>query len=95
MFSSLRSRLWLTYALLVFVALFIVAAILIVYLIRNPLVNRQTVASLHADETVILKDRVNLASLDPAELQSKSEEYDRTFDVRVIILNRNRQLISF
>ncbi len=94
MFSSLRTRLWLTYALLVFIALSVVAAVLIIYLIRNPASTRQTVARLRADQTVLLNDKDALSSLSPTDLQTKSEEYDRTFNVRVIILNRNRQLLA-
>ncbi len=94
MFTSLRSRLWLSYALLVFIALFIVATVLVIYLINNPVVNRLTVARLRADAALILNDKSLLASTDPAGLQAKSEEYDQTFNVRVLILNRSRQVLA-
>jgi signal transduction histidine kinase len=94
MFSSLRTRLWLSYALLVFIALFVVAVILLVYLVNNPVINRQTVARLHADETVILNDKSLLAGLEPADLQARSEGFDRLFGVRVIVLNRSRQVLA-
>jgi signal transduction histidine kinase len=94
MFSSLRSRLWLSYALLAFTALFVVAAILIIYLVNNPVANRQAVARLRADETVILNEKASLATQAPAVLQSKSETYDQLFNVRVIILDRSRQILA-
>ncbi len=94
MFSSLRSRLWLSYALLVFIALTVVAAILVIYLVRNPTTTRQVLARLRADQAVILNDRAALTSLDAAGLQAKSEQYDRTFDIRVIVINRSRQVLA-
>ncbi len=42
MFTSLRSRLWLSYALVITVALSVVAGVLLAYLFRNPLLSRQT-----------------------------------------------------
>jgi len=94
MFSSLRTRLWLSYALLVFIALSVVAAVLLVYLINNPVINRQTVARLNADGVIILKDQAQLAGLDADALQAKMAEYDRTFGVRVLVLNHSRQLLA-
>ena len=41
MFTSLRSRLWLSYAFVIAVALTIVALVLLVFLIRNPVLTRQ------------------------------------------------------
>jgi signal transduction histidine kinase len=41
MFTSLRSRLWLSYALVISIALSIVVTIFFLYLIRNPLTSRQ------------------------------------------------------
>jgi len=93
MFSSLRTRLWLTYALLVFIALSIVGAVLLVYLINNPVINRQTVAQLSADAAILLRDKAQLASLDAAALQAKALEYDQTFNVRVLVLDRARQVL--
>jgi two-component system, OmpR family, sensor kinase len=42
MFTSLRSRLWLSYALVITVALMVVSSVLLVYLFRNPVLSRQT-----------------------------------------------------
>ncbi len=48
MFSSLRARLWLSYALLIVTALAVVAFVLILFLLRNPLLYRQTFVGLNA-----------------------------------------------
>jgi len=46
MFTSLRARLWLTYALLVGVAFGIVGVGLLIYLLRNPVMDRRTLLRL-------------------------------------------------
>ena len=57
MFTSLRSRLWLSYALVITVALVIVTAVVLVFLIRNPFLSRQTQQQ--------LKDTLNTLTADP------------------------------
>ena len=53
MFSSLRARLWLSYAFLIVTALAVVAFVLILFLLRNPLLYRQTLDRIKAAEGVI------------------------------------------
>ena len=77
MFSSLRSRLWLSYALLIVTALGIVAVVLVLYLIRNPLLYRQTIDRLRAVETVVSIPQGPAGGL---PLQAASQ----TFGVRLI-----------
>jgi hypothetical protein len=48
--SSLRSRLWLSYAALIVTALSVVAVVLLIYLIRNPLPYRQAFERVRAAE---------------------------------------------
>ncbi|MFZ5908756.1 MAG: sensor histidine kinase [Chloroflexota bacterium] len=55
MFSSLRARLWLGYALLIVVALGVMAVAFGVYLWRNPLLYRQTLTRLRTVEAAIAK----------------------------------------
>ena len=55
MFSSLRSRLWLSYALLIVTALGIVAVVLFISLLRNPFLYRQTTERLKAVQTVVME----------------------------------------
>jgi signal transduction histidine kinase len=77
MFASLRSRLWLSYALLIATALGVVAIVLVLYLIRNPLLYRQTMDRLRAVETVVAQSQ---AQGQPLALQSAAQ----TFDVRLV-----------
>jgi len=53
MFSSIRARLWLSYAFLIVTALVVVAFVLILFLLRNPLLYRQTLDRIKAAESVI------------------------------------------
>ena len=86
MFTSIRSRLWLTYTLLTVVVLCVVAAGLLIYLIRNPLVERRAYLGLERIADTILS-RPGILN----ELQSQSEEtasrIDDVVDVRILILN--------
>ncbi len=53
MFSSLRTRLWLSYAFLIAIALGVVAFVLILFLLRNPVLYRQTFVQLRAADSLI------------------------------------------
>ena len=86
MFTSLRSRLWLSYALLIATALSVVAMILFVYLFRNPISYRQTLDRLRAVQ-VVLNNRKELP------LQTTAEEVSRTFDVRILQYSRDKQVL--
>jgi len=57
MFSSIRSRLWLSYAALIAVALAIVTAVLVVFLVRNPILHRETAARLAATSSLLQRER--------------------------------------
>ena len=63
MFSSLRSRLWLSYALLIVTALGLVAMVLFISLLRNPLLYRQTTERLQAVQTVVMEREGAINSL--------------------------------
>ena len=70
MFASLRSRLWLTYALSILTALLVVAVIFLIYLLDNPLVYRQTKIRLSSAQGVLLAKQSTWANLPAAQLQS-------------------------
>lgn len=80
--SSLRSRLWLSYAALIVTALSVVAIVLLVYLIRNPLAYRQTLERVRAAEKLILKRPADFISSSDTELLARTAEL---FDVRMIV----------
>ena len=85
MFSSLRARLWLSYALLIVTALAVVAFVLILFLLRNPLLYRQTFVRLNAAEQVLVAQAQPVEGIDAIA---------QAFDVRVILFSANGAIIK-
>jgi signal transduction histidine kinase len=83
---SLRTRLWLSYALLILAALGLTALILVVYLLRSPLPYRQSFARMLEAQTALLTDRPDLSILPEEELVRLLESYDAAFDVRLLLV---------
>jgi uncharacterized lipoprotein YmbA len=69
LFSSLRSRLWLSYALVTLVALGVVAVVLFVYLLRNPFVYRQSAVKLTVADAALINRQSDWADLPSNQLQ--------------------------
>lgn len=88
MFTSLRSRLWLSYALVITVALLAVIAVLLVYLIRNPILYRETLQQLRNVQSQL--------STNPRKLlqdTDKLREIADTNNARIVIFDSNQLLI--
>ncbi len=94
MFSSLRSRLWLSYAFLIVTALLVVAVIFFVYLLNNPLVYRQTGQRLAAVQSVLLADQSEWSDLPAVQLQAFLEGQDKLFDTRLLVISPERQVTA-
>ncbi len=90
MFSSLRSRLWLSYAFIIVTALSVVAMILFVYLLRNPISYRQTLERLQAVQTIVI-ERENVPQ--SQSISVSAEKASRTFGVRVLLFSKDKQLV--
>src|SRR5689334_10424142 len=88
MFTSLRSRLWLSYAFVITIALSIVAAVLLAFLIRNPFASRETQQRLRNAENVVVATPQKFID-DPNSLQ----EITQTYNVRTLVFNSARQLV--
>ncbi len=88
MLSSLRSRLWLSYAFIIVTALSVVAMVLFIYLLRNPFLYRQTSERLKAVQAVVLQRESQSQPVSVA-----AQEVSRTFNVRVLLYSKDRQLI--
>ena len=87
MFASLRSRLWLTYLLLIVVILSVVTLSFLLFLVRNPRLAREAETNLTLAANALLRQRISLgARTDAAELQQAVENADELLDVRVILL---------
>lgn len=87
MFASLRSRLWLSYAIVITIALFIVTLVMLVFLIRNPLLSRQTQQRLNSARQDILANTTEYIA-NPGRL----EEIKQAYNVRVLVFNASREL---
>ena len=85
MFSSLRALLWFSYALLIVTALAVVAFVLILFLLRNPLLYRQTFVRLNAAEEALAAQAQPADAIDPIA---------KAFNVRVLLFDTNGALIK-
>jgi len=87
MFTSLRSRLWLSYALVITIALGIVTLVILTFLIRNPLAARQIQERLREVQNIILTNPKQYI-----DNPSAIEQLKQPFDVRVLVFNSKRDL---
>jgi len=88
MFTSLRSRLWLSYAVVVTVSLTIVALVLLIFLIRNPVLSRQTQQQLKQVQNILTNNQPAFLD-DSTALQELADQHG----VRILIFNAARQLL--
>ncbi len=93
MFSSLRSRLWLSYALVIFASLFLTLAILALFLARSPLVYRSTLGELEAYRNLLLNNQPGLASFSVSKVESALKAFDQAIGVRLVLLDVKRQVL--
>ena len=94
MFSTLRSRLWLTYALLVATALLVITIIFFVYLWRNPPAYRQSVLQMNVALGVLSKMDDVWSDLPSGRLQKFLAEQDNTFGVRFLLISPERDVLA-
>ena len=88
MFTSLRSRLWLSYAFVITIALTIVAIVMLVFLIRNPFVSREVQQRLRTAQNLVIASPQKF--IDNPNLL---EEITQTYNVRTLMFNSVRQLV--
>jgi two-component system OmpR family sensor kinase len=88
MFTSLRSRLWLSYAFVITIALSIVAIVMLVFLIRNPFASREIQQRLRTAQNLITATPQKFID-NPNSL----EEITQTYNVRTLVFNPARQLV--
>ena len=88
MFTSLRARLWLSYAFVITVALTIVAIVLFIFLIRNPVLTRQTQQQLKTVQGLITANPQGYVD-NPTALEKTAQEYD----VRLLLFNSDRRML--
>ncbi|MBI4731722.1 MAG: HAMP domain-containing histidine kinase [Chloroflexi bacterium] len=94
MFSSLRARLWLSYALVIVAALLLTVVVLALYLLRSPLAYRSTLLELEAARNVLIASQPDLSSLSGVKLESTLKTYDQALGVRLVLLGDKRQVLA-
>ncbi len=88
MFTSLRSRLWLSYAFVIAIALSIVLIVFLLFLIRNPVLSRQAQQRLKTVQSFIVGAPQDFIG-NPQLLGDMAH----TYDVRVLLFDSSRSLI--
>ena len=88
MFTSLRSRLWLSYAFVITIALMIVAIVLFVFILRNPFATREVQQRLKTAQSAIIPTPQKFID-NPDSLQ----ELTQTYNVRTLVFDSARQLV--
>ena len=91
MFTSLRARLWLSYAVLIATALGVMAVAFGFYLWRNPLLYRQTLVRLRTVETGIVNRQGDLFG---NSLSTAMDRAATAFDVRILLFDRAGNLLK-
>ncbi len=96
MWHSLRARLWLTYAALVVFVLTVVGMGLVLYLLRNPALDRQTVQRLEAVSAVLAARlrQENGLPRNPVERDALLQRAAKTLNVRIVLLRPNGTVLA-
>ncbi|MEE9599014.1 MAG: hypothetical protein V3V66_00990 [Anaerolineales bacterium] len=92
MFTSLRARLWLTYAIIILLILSILGLGIFVYLIRNPVIDRRAIQKLDVSLTIIRR-QVNEGSLSLRESQEYLNRISESLSIRLMLFSPERKLI--
>ena len=92
MFTSLRARLWLTYAVIITLILTILGASIFVYIISNPMIDRQALARLEAAKTMIQR-QLNDRSILSRDRQGVFERIGDSFELRLILFDETREVV--
>ncbi|NQS92155.1 MAG: HAMP domain-containing protein [Chloroflexi bacterium] len=92
MFTSLRARLWITYAIIILLILSIIGIGIFVYIIRNPLIDRQALARLDAALGIIQR-QLNDRSFLTRDHEQYFSRISESLSIRLILFNSERNLI--
>ncbi len=93
MFSSLRSRLLLTYLIVIAVALGVVAAVTLVYLARNPAQVAQTRTRLQIAADAVISRAPGLKDSPSLARERILQRVDQGFDVRLLLLSAQGEVL--
>ncbi|MCL4561769.1 MAG: HAMP domain-containing histidine kinase [Chloroflexi bacterium] len=94
MFASLRSRLWLTYLMLVVVVLGVIGVSLFIYLARHPNLYQQTALHLRIAEAAIALRADALDVSGAARIEQIVQREDQILQVRILILRSDGEVLA-
>ncbi len=92
MFNSLRARLWLTYAIIILLILSILGLGLLIYVIRNPIIDRQAIQRLDIALTFIQR-QLNNRSLSLRQNQEYFDRISESLTIRLLLFSPKRKLL--
>jgi len=92
MFTSLRARLWLTYAIIILLILSILGLGVFVYVIRNPVIDRRAIQKLDVSLTIIRRQLID-RSLPLSESQEYLNRISESLSIRLMLFSPERKLI--
>jgi len=92
MLSTLRSRLLLTYGLVIGVVLLVVGSALIFYLLRNPAIDRQIYLRIEQAADIIIRQGI-ISSSSQKRLPEIIQHLDQQQDIRVMVLSPHGDII--
>ena len=93
MFTSLRSRLLLTYTLIIGVVLCVAGTALVWYILQNPAIERILYARLDQAAVIILQQEMPALASQQA-LDTIAKRIDQHYDVRVLILSAEGEIMT-
>jgi len=97
MLSSLRTRLWFSYVLVISVVILVAGLALIVYLIRNPASDRREIQRIHLVSNLILRRNqdiaIPLSGTSGARLEQVAQRADTLFEVRIALFDAQGNLL--
>lgn len=92
MFTSLRARLWLTYAIIILLILSILGIAVFAYVIRHPLIDRQALIRLDA-ALAIIQRQINQRSILPEDFSQYLNRISESMAIRLILYNPDNEAI--
>ncbi len=92
MFTSLRARLWVTYAILILLILSILGIGVFVYVVRNPVIDRQALGKLDAASALIQR-QLTEREFTPRENITYFERISNSLSIRLILFNAVRDVV--
>ncbi len=93
-FSTLRSRLWLTYALLILTALGLLTGALTLYLLRNPLLYRETLSRMRAVASLVEEQQGDFLTADFRVVEKELMRADEKFHLRFLLFDEKGNLLA-